>query len=67
MGFCIVRDIWVLRDATYPAKIMGKKKSTKVRQGHIKHVRKISGSITQKRRGHLDVCAVECKDRAFAS
>ena len=29
-----------------------KKHSQKTRQGHIKHVRKISGSISQKRRGH---------------
>ena len=31
----------------------GKKKSVKDRQGHIKHVCKISGSNSQKRRGHL--------------
>ena len=37
------------------------------RQGHIKHVRKISGSISQKRRGHLEFCAVMCKNDGLAS
>ena len=64
IGFSIVGDICVLRDHTFPAK---KKEKTKARQGHIKQVRKISGSLSQKRRGHLDVCAVKCKNRAFAS
>ena len=28
---------------------------------------KISGSISKKRRGHLDFCAVKCKNHGFAS
>ena len=49
----------------------GKKKrkthSTKALQGHIKHVCKISGSNSQKRRGHLDFSAVKCKNHGSAS
>ena len=49
-----------LRGLTFPA---GKKKrkTLTVRQEHIKHVCKISGSISQKRRGQLDLGAVNAQ------
>ena len=40
---------------------------SKARQGRIKHMSKISESISQKRRGHLDFCAVKCKNHGLAS
>ena len=46
MGLSIFLSIWVLRDPTFPAK-KTKKRSLKARQGHIKHVCKISASISQ--------------------
>ena len=62
-------DIWVLVGPTFSAKKKeGKKKhSQRARQGHIKHVCKISGSNSQKRRGHLDFCVVKCKNHGLAS
>ena len=65
--FFIVGDIWVLREHTYPARKMKKINVSKARQGHIEQVRTISGSLSQKWCGHLDVCAVECKSRVFGS
>ena len=71
LGFCIFLDSWVLRDPRFPAKktiIKDRKpQSRKARQGHIEHVRKNSGSISQERRGHLDFCAVKCKNHGLAS
>ena len=55
--FCILLDIWVLREPTFPAKNKNKKTLT-VRQGHVKHVCKMSGPTSQKWRGHLDLWAV---------
>ena len=62
-------DIWVLRDPTFSAKknkTKQKKRPYRARQGHIQHVCKISGSNSQKRRGHLDFCAVKCKNHGLA-
>ena len=58
-GFWYLWDIWVLRDPTFPAKMKQNKTkhSWKAQQGHITHVRNFSGSIPQKRRGHVDLCA----------
>ena len=62
-------NIWVLKGPAFPAKknITKTKHSQKARQGHIKHVCKISGSISQKWRGHLDFCAVKGKNHGLAS
>ena len=57
------------RDPIFPAKQNKNKKkhSQKARQGHIKHVCKKSGSISQKRRGRLHFCAIKCKNHGLAS
>ena len=54
-------DICVLRDPTFPAKKKEKKDPYRVREGHITLVCNFSGFISQKRRGHLEVCAVSMK------
>ena len=59
--FVFFGDIWVLRDPPFSA---GKKKKKIVKGSagaYVEHVCKISGSNSQKRRGHLDFHAVECK------
>ena len=43
MGFCIVRDIWVLRDPTYPAEIMGGKNRQRLDRGTLNTCAKFQG------------------------
>ena len=64
LGFCIFGGyLGLKRSHIFGGK---KKKSQKARQRHIKHACKISGSNSQKRRGHLDFCAVKCKNHDLA-
>ena len=69
LGFRIFWDIWVVRDPAFPVQKKKRKEThfSKARQGRIKHMSKISESISQKRRGHLDFCAVKCKNHGLAS
>ena len=63
---CFWPDIWVFVFPKFPAK-RKEKQSQKARQGHVKHVYKISGSIFKKRRRPLEFCAVKCKNHGLAS
>ena len=69
LGFCICWDIWGLtRPHIFGEKMkQNKKHLRKARQGHIKHVCKISGSNSQKQRGHSNLYAVKCKNHGLAS
>ena len=68
--FCFFCGYLGLRDRTFPANPPPSKKpihSSNDRQGHIKYMCIISGSFSQKRHGHLDVCTVKCKNHGLAS
>ena len=55
----IFREKWTTLAQLFSAKKETKKIYTHVRprDGHVEHVCKIAGSISHKRRGHLDFCA----------
>ena len=51
--------MWPTLDQTFSAKIklkLSPPRKIRPRDGRVEHVCKISGTISQKRRGHLDVC-----------
>ena len=67
-------DIWVLHFLGYLAlkgSHISSEKKKHIRKGlgrgTFEHVLQNSGSISQKRREHLDFCAIKCKNHGFAS